>query len=263
MHIKLLIVDDEVLAVEGLLKNLEACKYYFGEIYTANSKKKAIEVLECHEVDLILCDIEMPDGNGLELLNWVQEHHPEILSIILSCHDEFRYAQRAVQLSCFDYILKPATPDMLVAVMEKAYQRLLCQDKDQRMKEMGESYVHKISDYAEERTDDIRKVSDYIMAHIAEELSVEKLAAMVYLSPNYLTRCFKREYKKTVSEYIIDLRLSLAAEMLVKKDLSVAIVAAKVGYPSYTYFTKIFKKRYGMSPVKYRSVHVEKGKSER
>lgn len=250
---RVLLVDDEALAVDGLRENLRTSGYSFDAIYSANSKNEGIDVLQKYEVDFIICDIEMPNGNGLELLSWVREHRPEILSVILSCHDEFYYAQKAIQLSCFDYILKPATPDELYPVIEKAFRKLQQMNKEQRIKEIGENYLHKISGYAEERSDEIEKVKIYITNHIAEEITVEKLARMVYLSPNYLTRCFKKKYNKTVSEYIMDLRLTLASEMLLKKDLSVTMVAAKVGYPSYTYFTKIFKKKYGVSPVKYRA----------
>lgn len=254
-RMKMLIVDDEVLAIEGLLENLQAYRCLFETIYTANSMNEGIEVLEMYTVDIIICDIEMPNGSGLELLAWVNEHYPKVLSIVLSCHDEFHYAQRAMRLSCFDYILKPATPDVLYPVMEKALQKLQQQSTNQRMIEIGESYLHKISGGACERTDDMEKVKEYILSHIADEISVESLARKMYCSPDYLTRCFKKKYNKTISEYIMDLRLTLAAELLLKKDLTVTLVAAKVGYPNYTHFTKIFKKKFGMSPVRFRSSH--------
>ena len=68
---RLLLVDDEMLAIDGLKENLLSMPYSFEEIYTANSKSKAQVILEQHKIDMIFCDIEMPNGNGLELLAWV------------------------------------------------------------------------------------------------------------------------------------------------------------------------------------------------
>ena len=250
---RLLLVDDETLAIDGLKENLLSMPYQFEEILTANSKAQAQEALRLHPVDLIICDIEMPGGNGLELLSWVKEQYPKILTVILSCHDEFTFAQQAVRLTCFDYILKPATPDVLYPVMERAFSLLREQRQGERIRKLGESYVHQASDQAEDREDVAEKVKQYLSQHLTEEISVEKLAQVFYLSPDYLTRCFKRRYGVTISEHVMDLRLTLAAEMLNKKDLSVTMVATKVGYPNYTYFTKIFKKKYGVSPARYRS----------
>lgn len=250
---RLLLVDDEMLAIDGLKENLLSMPYSFEAIYTANSKSKAQEILTAYPVDMIFCDIEMPGGNGLELLSWVKENHPQILSVILSCHDEFPFAQRAVQLSCFDYVLKPATPEVLYPVLERAFAAKAHQIKGERIRQIGEAYISQISDHAQDRADIADKVKEYIVSHVTEEISVEYLAQTFYLSPNYLTRCFKKKYGMTISEFLMDLRLRLAAEMLIKKDMSITMVASKTGYPNYTYFTKIFKKKYGVSPVKYRT----------
>lgn len=250
---RLLLVDDEMLAIDGLKENLLSMPYSFEEIYTANSKSKAQVILEQHEIDMIFCDIEMPNGNGLELLSWVKERFPNVLSVILSCHDEFTFAQRAVQLSCFDYVLKPATPEVLYPVLERAFSTRKSQIQGERIRRIGEKFVGELSDHAIDREDTAQKVHQYIVNHVTEELSIEQLAQIFYLSPNYLTRCFKKKYGTTISEYIMNLRLTLAAEMLDKKEMTVTMVATKVGYPNYTYFTKIFKKKYGVSPIRYRS----------
>lgn len=250
---RLLLVDDEQSAIDGLLENLKRLSYSFDSIHTANSKAGAQAVLSSHPIDLLICDVEMPNGDGLELLEWVREHYPQVITIILSCHDEFSYAQRALRLSCFDYLLKPATADVLYPVMERVFQHMQEQKTNARVRKLGESYVEKVSGNAKDRCDPAEKIRSYLDNHLTEEISVGRLAQMMYMSPDYLNRCFKRCYACTITEYIMDKRLSLAAEMLVKKDMSITMIAAKVGYPNYTYFIKVFKKKYGVPPAQYRS----------
>lgn len=250
---ELLLVDDEPLAIDGLVANLQSLHDAFAGIHTANSKAQAIAILEQQKIDMIFCDLEMPGGNGLELLAWVREHRPEVILVILSCHDEFYYAQRAVQLSCFDYILKPATPEVIAPVVRRAAECLQVRRQDRHFRQIGEAYVNQISSSSGDTVDVAEKAKEYIVNHITEEISIEKLAQTLYLSPNHLTRCFKKKYGMTISEYLMELRLSLAAELLSNKEIPVTAVAAKVGYANYAYFIKIFKKKYGVPPMKYRA----------
>ena len=97
----------------------------------------------------------------------------------------------------------------------------------------------------------------YIRAHIDEKLSVEELARNVYVSPDHLSRLFKKRYNKTLVDYITDERMTLAAEMLKHSSYSVSMISAKVGYPNYAYFTRQFKKAYGLPPRDYQKEHRE------
>lgn len=119
---RLLIVDDEIFAIEGIKAGVNWEVLDFSEVLTANSYAQAVEIMEDTPVEIILCDIEMPNESGLELVAWVNEHHPKTECIILSCHDEFDFARQAVQLRCLDYILKPARYDFLTEVLGNAIQ---------------------------------------------------------------------------------------------------------------------------------------------
>ena len=89
---RLLIVDDEPIAIQGILHGVDLGQLGFSDVFTANSYMEAVEILEKETVDLAICDIEMPDQSGLELMGWIEEHSPDTETIILSCHDEFAYA---------------------------------------------------------------------------------------------------------------------------------------------------------------------------
>ncbi len=98
----------------------------------------------------------------------------------------------------------------------------------------------------------MEQTKQYIAGHVSEELSVEDLAARVHFNPDYLSRVFKKETGRTVSEYIMEYRCALAGELLKNTDLSVTMIASRSGYPNYAYFTRIFKKYSGCTPREYR-----------
>lgn len=113
----LLIVDDEIRAIQAVQKNVPWQQLDFDQIFTATSKSKAIEIIEANPVDLLLCDIEMPFGSGLELLEWIQAKCLAIRCIFMTCHADFHYAQQALRLGSLDYILKPLDFEKLAQVL--------------------------------------------------------------------------------------------------------------------------------------------------
>ncbi|AIQ12475.1 response regulator [Paenibacillus durus] len=120
----LLIVDDEKLAVAGIISVLNRDKLHISQIHSAYNINQAKEIFLKQPVDVMLCDIEMPSGSGLELLDWVNNNYPGTVSVILTCHADFEYAKKAVQLNSLDYILKPVPPHELEAIVKKAIEKL-------------------------------------------------------------------------------------------------------------------------------------------
>ncbi len=120
MSYHLLLVDDEVHAIEGVKSDLDLEKLDISRLYTAFSLNQARDIILREKIDIILCDIEMPQGSGLELLSWVREHDPNIVSIFLTSHADFRYAKEAIQLGILDYLLKPVLASDLEKVIRRA-----------------------------------------------------------------------------------------------------------------------------------------------
>lgn len=107
-----------------------------------------------------------------------------------------------------------------------------------------------------ENADTIRREITHTIAYIHEnyskELSVESLAASVYLAPNYLSRLFKKETGKSLSQYIRQYRMEKAKELLIHTNKKVIQIGIDVGYSNYSYFCQSFREYYGTSPEKYR-----------
>ena len=249
----ILLVDDEDIAIEGIQANINFREYGIEEVFTANSMEQAKKVIECNPIHIVLCDIEMPNGSGLELMEWINEHAPSIVKLILSCHAEFEFAQTAVGLSCQQYLTKPATPDVLDRAVTKAVEQVKKMDSDQNIMRLGKEYINQLAGIKGDEISGVEQVKNYIVEHIDEEISVKELANMVYLSQNQLLRVFKKKYQKTITEFIIEYRMQLAEELLKNTELTVTTVSVKVGYPNYAYFTKLFKKHSGFTPSAYRN----------
>ena len=237
----LLIVDDEVFAIEGILDGVDWSKLEFQEVFTANSFSQAVDIFRSHLVDVLLCDIEMPMGTGLDLIEWVREHHPETVNIILSCHDRFDFAQQAVKLNCLDYCLKPATPHILAELLGRASEVVKKQQQQTLFEDVGRRFSRVlISDErdSEARRNIAEEVAQHVVEHIEETMTVEDLANHFYVSADHLTRIFKKQFGKTVIDYITEQRMFLAGELIRNSDLSITMISAKVGFNNYSYFTK-------------------------
>ncbi|WP_337102590.1 response regulator transcription factor [Paenibacillus sp. YIM B09110] len=119
----ILLVDDEIHAVEGIKSVVNWDHIGISNVFTAYDIHQAKEMFQKYPIDMMLCDIEMPEGNGLELLAWVREYYPSTDSVFLTCHADFHYAKQAIQLGSFDYLLKPVPipelENVIVKVMAK------------------------------------------------------------------------------------------------------------------------------------------------
>jgi two-component system response regulator YesN len=92
----------------------------------------------------------------------------------------------------------------------------------------------------------------YLEQHFSEEISLQSMANDLFVSSAYLSIRFKNKMGQTMVQYLEDLRMKRAAEYLQLGKLSVSEVAELVGYHDASYFTRVFRKTYGMSPRSYR-----------
>lgn len=237
MECRLLIVDDEIPAVQGLLDVMNWTQIGITQIDAAYSMEEAVERFEEGAIDVLLTDIQMPDGTGLDLIAWVKEHFPACVTVILSGFPNFQFAQRAITLGVFEYLLKPVEDEKLEEVLHRAVLQ-----KEKQKEE-------------EERTEDplIANVKAYIYEHISQEILRDEIADYVSLSPAYLSTFFKRETGGTISDFIKKERMQFAKKLLRQTNLTVSTIAQNVGYDSLAYFSSVFRSVVGCTPREYRS----------
>lgn len=118
-----LLVDDDRFVVSVLEKKIDWCSLGITEVFTAHSLLQAQKIFETQQINLLISDIEMPKGSGLDLLSWLRHEGNKVQVIFLTNHADFHYAQKALALQSFEYCLKPIEFDKLVLIIRKAVEK--------------------------------------------------------------------------------------------------------------------------------------------
>lgn len=102
--------------------------------------------------------------------------------------------------------------------------------------------------------DYVELILTYVEQHFEEPISVQEIADHLSLDRSYVHRIFKKKMNMSVKEYILSLRLANACSYLIYTDLPISDIARSVGYEDVLYFSKLFKKKKGLSPSQYREI---------
>lgn len=104
------------------------------------------------------------------------------------------------------------------------------------------------------KSDMVKKIKDYIDKNYSEDLSLGFFSSKFYIAPSYISTLFKNTCGVCLSDYIFDVRMEHAREMLESKNAKIDEVALKCGYNNTSYFITRFKAKFGVSPNKYRTL---------
>lgn len=146
---------------------------------------------------------------------------------------------------------KKSGPSMEVIISDLYLQRDISKIIDM-IQQLAQSIAHSFSETNQNIRRELIIVQNYIHEHYGQELSVELLASIVYLSPDYLSRLFKKATGKSLYQYIRQFRMEKASELLLNTTKKVIDVGAEIGYPNYSYFCQSFREYFGKSPDRYR-----------
>lgn len=237
------LADDEIWVQIGLKKLIEKSEQPFRVIGEASNGVTTLEAVEEKKPDVLFTDIRMPGLGGIELLKKIREKNLDIKVVIISGYAEFEYAQKAVQMSAFDYLLKPVQQEKLDDVLRRL--------QNVFRKERGE--LEEIQEELEPVNPTvIKKIIGEIQEHYTENITLSDIAEQYGFSVGYVSALLKAELGLSFSEYLTQKRIQKSKELLADYSLSIDTVAEKSGYNDYFYFTKVFKKNVGISPSKYR-----------
>ena len=255
---RLLIVDDEVATVQILLKAINWKEIGIGEVFTAYNASAAKNVLLRQRIDIIVSDIEMPQETGLELIEWVQGVRPDVVNIILTGYADFSYARSAVSLNVYRFILKPVDHAELIGVVSEAIKVVEQKRSMEKLRKIGAYFQDKrwteelIDDNGQNLKPDVERIKAYMEKHYQDDITREDIEELVHLNRDYINRVFKEETGYTLMEYIQFFRIQVAKKWLLESRESVTAISTRVGYDSPAYFSKVFKKWTGVTPVAYR-----------
>ncbi len=114
---RILLIEDDVIVSRSLADYLDIKGF---TTQTAQSLKEAQIALEKQSVSIVLLDLQLPDGNGIHLLDYIRNHHPQIQTIVITGHGSIDSAVRAVRAGASNYLTKPVIDDELILAIEEA-----------------------------------------------------------------------------------------------------------------------------------------------
>lgn len=242
-----LVVDDnqELLSV---LIPLLAIEY---NVLMATNGREAIKILSQHSIDLVASDVMMPEMNGFELCSYIKSNietsHILVLLLTVKSQDEDR--AHGYESGADGYMTKPFKPTLLKSRItglfnnrEKLVQQFKKQEvlaiKELNYTTLDEKFISKAICIVEEQIDN----PDFDFDLFVDEIGVTR---------STLYRKIKTMTGLTTSDFVKNIRLKKACSIL-KKDISnIAEVAYAVGFNDPKYFSKCFKKEFGITPREY------------
>lgn len=180
-----LIVDDDRFVVASLVGGIDWSALGFENVYKAYNINKAKSIISEESVHLLISDIDMPHGTGLDLLTWIRECHNDMPVIFLTNYADFNYAQRALELKSFHYFLKPIEYDKLAEIIRNATRHLvhLQTQADQNCESFWQEFLRLSPPVPDQKTTDL--LDKYQVHYTIHDIF---LPVFFDLSPYYLTQ---------------------------------------------------------------------------
>lgn len=232
----ILVVDDNDFERQSLVKILK--KYYKNiTILDTDSGHEALKLMSQQLINILITDMKMPIMDGVELINRVRELDKKIKIIIISGYDDFSYAKKVLALNVENYILKPVNP---MEIKETMNQILITKDDETKF------------------SAPVKEVIRIIELEYGTNITLEVIAERINLSTPYLGALFSKELGTTFNQYLTNIRMKKASELLIDTSFKITTIATLVGINNPSYFNKIFKQKFDVTPVEYRNSRLDK-----
>jgi two-component system, response regulator YesN len=237
-----ILVDDEKWVGVDLQKSVHWIDYGFNPPLFFQDSREAFERICQEKPDVVFTDIRMPGLSGIDLMTEMRKHNIQSEIVVLSAYEDFEAAQNALRLKVADYCLKPINIPEIECLLEALAEKIRIK------KRAGKQEPPQTGEYSET----IQKVIALLEENIGQKITLADVADKIFLNKNYLCSLFHEETGRSFSEYMTDLRITRARRLLQQTDLSIPEIAERLSYCDNFYFTKVFKKKVGVSPYAYK-----------
>ena len=236
--LKVLLVDDEIMIREGFKRLFPWDEHDCEIVGEAADGLEALGKIDSLLPDIVIMDINIPIMNGLKVIELSRIKHPDTAFVIVSGYDDFSYCRQALKLKITDYILKPVNyeefgnciDNLKISLFESKKENKDSQQKD-RM---------------------IVSITKYLQNHLQEDVSLNVLAQEFHLNAQYISQLFKSEIGVGFLTYLTNIRIEHAKKLLLSTDDAISDISDQCGYNDYRVFTKVFKKKEGITPSQFR-----------
>ena len=139
--------------------------------------------------------------------------------------------------------------------LKRPYQRIKTLELLLYLTQMEVAPQNRLTEYPSEQVEIVRAIHDQFLQHMEQRLTIEELSKQYLINPTTLKAVFKAVYGTSLAAHIKKHRMEHAAQMLRKSDMSIAEIAAAVGYESQSKFTAAFKNQFAVPPREFRKQH--------
>lgn len=239
--LRVVIADDEETIRNGMVRLIKSFHLDLQIVATAENGKQALKAMEDYNPEIIIMDISMPYMTGLDAIEQIRMKNKKSKIIIISGYGQFEYAQRALALGVFNYLLKPVDYRDFKDILKKAINSYMEENFN-----LGANEI---------LSEDLGvSVVEYIKNNFNKNLNIQDLSGKFHTSQSNLTKIIKQKTGQNFTDYLNNIRISTAKKLLVDKDKNYTIseITDIVGYNSLHYFSRIFKNYTGTSPLNFK-----------
>jgi signal transduction histidine kinase/DNA-binding response OmpR family regulator len=243
----ILLVDNEIDILDYLEEKLSPS--YF--ILRAENGKKALSIIEQKIPDLLISDIVMPEMNGIALCDYLKKtsKYSHIPIILLTGKSDENQKMEGFDAGADTYITKPFSIDFL-----KVRIKNLVESREKIKSVYNDNHLPEVLgiDKAQYKNEFVIKYIEFLKANISNQaLSVTDICEGLGMSRANFYRKVKEVTQLSPTDLIKLVRLDASVKLLVKSDKNVSEIAQIVGFSNRSFFSRIFKSEYGVSPSEY------------
>jgi YesN/AraC family two-component response regulator len=239
---KLLIADDERIEREAIRHFVIAADLPFSGIFEAAGGNETVRSVLREKPDILILDVNMPGINGLEALEKIRREGCNVKTLISTAWDTFDFAVKALRLGAVDFLVKPVKQEVLVSCLAHIIEYF------KGMEELPAP----VSIAADPPAKAVARLRMFIEENYSRKINLDDIIDSCSYSKYHASRIFKSETGRTLMEYLIQIRIEKAKELLLSDTLSIKEISARTGFSDPNYFTWTFHKYLQCSPGQYR-----------
>lgn len=246
MSYSVLIIDDEPMLCMGIKEMVDWKSYGFSKIDMRFNYQEGLKAAITGHYNLLLCDIRLQEQSGLNIIRQMRELGIHTSVVIISAYAEFSYAQTALELGVFQYLLKPFPKEALDAC--------LCRVTTKFPKDTQTEEIFDYSDRHDRRRGNrIDRILEYIQDNASDStLSLSRVASAFYMNASYLGQRFHQQIGVKFTDYLNLYRIVKACDLLLNSQYLTYEISEMVGFGNINYFHRVFKKVTGVGTEEFR-----------
>lgn len=227
--IRAIVIDDENSSYEVIKYLIETLNLPVDLIGYFDSGESGSEAIIKLEPNLVFLDIEMPGMNGLEIMKKIKEmKNINLKIVVITAYDHFEYAQSSLRLGAKDILLKPIEKKQFLETIENIFE----------------------FNYTDNSL--LNEIVEYLNKNYGETILLNECSKKFHVSPQHVSRLFKKHLNKSFTTYLNEIRINKAKELFMATERSIKEIAYEVGYNNLNYFYRNFKIQMGMTPKDFK-----------